>query len=114
MHIDLGVGVLQDLPPQALTAYAAWCESLGYEHFWYANEKFYRDMYVGLTLSAVHTRRMRLGMVHEVLAGEGDGVPHERRDVPRTLVAADLEPYVVEAHDLEKAVAGAPLAWDDE
>jgi 5,10-methylenetetrahydromethanopterin reductase len=59
--IRLGIGVLQNLPPADLIALAQECERLGLEHFWYANEKFYRDMYVGLTLAAVHTRRMRLG-----------------------------------------------------
>ena len=61
IRIRLGVGVLQDLPPARLVEYARWCESLGHEHFWYASEKFYRDTYVGLTLSAVNTRQMRLG-----------------------------------------------------
>lgn len=61
MQTNLGIGVLQNRRPDDLIWFAQWCESLGYEHFWYANEKFYRDMYVGLTLCAVHTRRMRLG-----------------------------------------------------
>ncbi len=60
-RIRLGLGVLQDLPPDRLVEYARWCESLGIDHFWYASEKFYRDSYVGLTLSAVNTRRIRLG-----------------------------------------------------
>lgn len=42
-------------------ALAQRCEALGYDHFWYASEKFYRDTYVGLTLVAANTRRMRLG-----------------------------------------------------
>ncbi|MDR7485052.1 MAG: LLM class flavin-dependent oxidoreductase [Armatimonadota bacterium] len=61
MPIRLGVGVLQDLPPRELAEYARWCESLGYAHFWYANEKFYRDMYVGLTVAALSTSRILLG-----------------------------------------------------
>ncbi len=61
MGIRLGIGVLQDDPPARLIEYAKWCESLGYDQFWYANEWFYRDMYVGLTLVAQHTSRMRLG-----------------------------------------------------
>jgi 5,10-methylenetetrahydromethanopterin reductase len=59
--IKLGIGVLQDDPPARLIEYAKWCEALGYDQFWYANEWFYRDMYVGLTLVARHTSRMRLG-----------------------------------------------------
>jgi 5,10-methylenetetrahydromethanopterin reductase len=60
-EINLGIGVLQDDPYDRLIEYAQWCESLGYAQFWYANEWFYRDMYVGLTLLAQHTERMRLG-----------------------------------------------------
>src|SRR3990170_5787594 len=61
VEINLGIGVLQNRRPEDLIQFAQWCESLGYQHFWYANEKFYRDMYVGLTLCAIHTQRMRLG-----------------------------------------------------
>ncbi len=59
--IRLGIGVLQDFSPDGLVEHARWCESLGYEHLWYANEWFYRDMYVGLTLIARETERIRLG-----------------------------------------------------
>jgi 5,10-methylenetetrahydromethanopterin reductase len=61
MDVRLGIGVLQNLVPRELIDLARLCEALGYEHFWYANEKFYRDMYVGLTLVATHTGRMRVG-----------------------------------------------------
>jgi 5,10-methylenetetrahydromethanopterin reductase len=60
-QIHLGVGALQDYTPDRLVEFVQRCEALGYEHFWYGSEKFYRDSYVGLTLSAVHTRRMQLG-----------------------------------------------------
>ena len=60
-EVRLGIGVLQSFSPDRLIEYAQWCESLGYEHLWYANEWFYRDMYVGLTQIAQHTQRIRLG-----------------------------------------------------
>lgn len=60
--IHLGVGLLQRYPPRELIAFAQCCESLGYQHLWYANEKFYRDPYVGLTLCALNTRTVRLGI----------------------------------------------------
>src|SRR4051794_40574500 len=37
------------------------CESAGYDEFWYGNHKLYRDMFMGLTLAACHSERMRLG-----------------------------------------------------
>lgn len=61
MRIHLGVGVLQDYPPDQLIRFVKWSESLGYEHLWYANEKFYRDTYVGLTLCAVNSQHLQLG-----------------------------------------------------
>jgi 5,10-methylenetetrahydromethanopterin reductase len=57
----IGIGVLQAFPPTRLIEYAQWCESLGYAHLWYGHEWFYRDMWVGLTLIAEHTRHIRLG-----------------------------------------------------
>src|ERR1043166_5603035 len=59
--LKLGIGVLQRFAPDELVPLVEWCERLGYAHLWYANEKFYRDPWVGLTLAAVHTRNMRLG-----------------------------------------------------
>jgi 5,10-methylenetetrahydromethanopterin reductase len=59
--LQLGIGVLQRFAPDDLVPLVKWCEELGYSQLWYANEKFYRDPWVGLTLAAVHTRSMRLG-----------------------------------------------------
>jgi 5,10-methylenetetrahydromethanopterin reductase len=36
-------------------------ERWGYSHFWYPDEKFFRECYIGLTLVAVHTRKLVLG-----------------------------------------------------
>jgi 5,10-methylenetetrahydromethanopterin reductase len=59
--LRLGIGVLQRFPPDELVQLVEWCEQLGYSQLWYANEKFYRDPWIGLTLAALHTRTMRLG-----------------------------------------------------
>jgi 5,10-methylenetetrahydromethanopterin reductase len=40
---------------------AAEAEALGYDDVWVSNERFYRDMYVGLTVATLRTRRVRLG-----------------------------------------------------
>ncbi len=61
MDIKPGLGILQNYPPSRLIGLARLAESLGYAQLWYGNEKFYRDMYVGLTLCAVNTSRIRLG-----------------------------------------------------
>jgi 5,10-methylenetetrahydromethanopterin reductase len=36
-------------------------EALGYDDVWVSNERFYRDMYVGLTVATLRSRRVRLG-----------------------------------------------------
>ena len=40
---------------------AAEAEALGYDDVWVSNERFYRDMYVGLTVATLRTQRARLG-----------------------------------------------------
>lgn len=57
----LGVGLLQAYPPAELIEIVEEIESLGYDDFWYANEKFYRDSWIGLTIAALHSRKLRLG-----------------------------------------------------
>ena len=56
-----GIGQLQDLPPPRLAAVVRLCEELGYDVLWYANEKFYRDPYVGLAVAAMSSRTLKLG-----------------------------------------------------
>jgi 5,10-methylenetetrahydromethanopterin reductase len=56
-----GIGQLQDLPPSRLAAVVRLCEVLGYDVLWYANEKFYRDPYVGLAVAALSSHRLKLG-----------------------------------------------------
>jgi 5,10-methylenetetrahydromethanopterin reductase len=60
MTIQWGAGMWQ-LPPQQLIEVVQLCERLGYDQFWYANHKLYRDMTVGLALAAVHSQRLKLG-----------------------------------------------------
>src|SRR5256885_14915649 len=36
-------------------------EATGYDDFWIADERFFREVYACLTLCALRTRRMRLG-----------------------------------------------------
>ena len=61
MDIKLGVGMWQTVTSQNLVKLVKLSEDLGYDQFWYGNHKLYRDMYVGLTLAAAHSKRMELG-----------------------------------------------------
>lgn len=61
MTFRLGVGLLQDYRPPQLIEMVEAIEALGYDDLWYANEKFYRDPWVGLTIAASHSERLRLG-----------------------------------------------------
>jgi 5,10-methylenetetrahydromethanopterin reductase len=38
------------------------CEAWGYDFFWHADERFFRDVYASLALCALETRRMKLGV----------------------------------------------------
>ncbi len=46
---------------QRLIAYARRAEELGFQTLWYADERFYREPYVGLAACALATSRIRLG-----------------------------------------------------
>lgn len=59
--IGFGIGLLQDLSPRELQQTVSDCERLGYDRLWYANEKFFRDPWIGLTLAARSSSTMRLG-----------------------------------------------------
>ena len=58
---DLGLLVLPDRPLSELARLAAEAEDLGYNTIWVADEKFYRDPWVTLSVLAASTRRVRLG-----------------------------------------------------
>jgi 5,10-methylenetetrahydromethanopterin reductase len=48
-------------PPARLRHLARLQEECGYETFWYADERFFREVYAGLTLVATHTRHIQVG-----------------------------------------------------
>jgi len=56
-----GVLLLGEHPPVDLTVLARLLEDLGVDVFWYADEKFYRDPFVGLTVAAQATSRIGIG-----------------------------------------------------
>ena len=59
--LRLGLGLLQDYPPDELIRIVRTTEDAGYHTFWYGNEKYFRDPYIGLALAAVNTSRLQLG-----------------------------------------------------
>lgn len=48
-------------PPARLMHLAQLQEACGYETFWYADERFFREVYSGLTLVAQQTRHLQVG-----------------------------------------------------
>lgn len=48
-------------PPDQLIKIARSLEDWGFTAFWYPDEKYYRDCYIGLSLVAMNTRQLRLG-----------------------------------------------------
>lgn len=59
--IRLGLLTLGDVPPAEVTERARLAESVGYDAFWVADERFFREPYQLLALAGAATRRIRLG-----------------------------------------------------
>lgn len=56
-----GLLLLGEHSPGRLRDLARFAEEQGFDHLWYADEKFYRDPYVSLSYVAQHTSRIKLG-----------------------------------------------------
>src|SRR5712691_7524188 len=61
MALRTGLLVLPTYEPARLAALAEMAEATGYDDFWLADERFFREVYACLTLCALRTRRIRLG-----------------------------------------------------
>ncbi len=59
MHF--GLLLLGEYPPERLKQLAQTAEAHDFEHFWYADEKFFRDPYASLAYISQHTSRIHLG-----------------------------------------------------
>jgi 5,10-methylenetetrahydromethanopterin reductase len=59
--VRLGLGLLQEYPPDRLASIVRLTEEAGYHTFWYGNEKYFRDPYIGLAVAALNSRSMQLG-----------------------------------------------------
>ena len=61
MHSRFGVLLNAEHEHRALQVYARQIEELGFGTLWYADERFYREVYVGLAACATATSRLKLG-----------------------------------------------------
>jgi 5,10-methylenetetrahydromethanopterin reductase len=57
-----GFGAVIDVPLRELGRRAEEVEDLGFDRFWLPDERLTRNVYTGLTVSALHTRRIELGI----------------------------------------------------
>ncbi|MDR7544086.1 MAG: LLM class flavin-dependent oxidoreductase [Armatimonadota bacterium] len=61
MSLEVGILLLGEHSPSRLVSLAQQAEALGYGYVWYADERFFREVYSGLALIAARTSRVRLG-----------------------------------------------------
>jgi 5,10-methylenetetrahydromethanopterin reductase len=61
MTLRTGLLMLPARAPARLADLAVLAESAGFDDFWLADERFFREVYACLTLCALRTRRIRLG-----------------------------------------------------
>src|SRR5678815_2595029 len=61
MTLRTGLLILPAYEPARLADLAVLAESTGFDDFWLADERFFREVYACLTLCALRTRRIRLG-----------------------------------------------------
>ena len=61
MTLRTGLLLLPSRPAGELSDLAARAEALGYDDFWLADERFFREVYALLALAATRTTRIRLG-----------------------------------------------------
>ena len=60
--ISTGVLLMGDLPSGELASLASRIEDWGYDYIWLADERFFREVYSSLTLCALNTNKVRLGV----------------------------------------------------
>jgi 5,10-methylenetetrahydromethanopterin reductase len=56
-----GALFINEFDPDRWRALAQTAEALSFDYLWQADERFFREVYSGLTFAAVHTRRIALG-----------------------------------------------------
>jgi 5,10-methylenetetrahydromethanopterin reductase len=61
VHVGFPSPSLADVDMAEWRRLAPFCEELGFDTLWHSNERFYREMWVRMTVSAMVTERIRLG-----------------------------------------------------
>ena len=59
--MEFGVGLQGDLSSARIVELSQRIEEYGLDQIWVADERFYRDVFVNMTLVACHTRRVKIG-----------------------------------------------------
>ncbi|MFQ6077220.1 MAG: LLM class flavin-dependent oxidoreductase, partial [Candidatus Bathyarchaeia archaeon] len=57
-----GVGILEKGSLRNFESQLRLVERVGYDQVWIPDERFYRDVFVSITVSALKTRRVKLGI----------------------------------------------------
>ena len=60
--ITTGVLLMGDLAAENLASLACRLEEWGYDYIWLADERFFREIYASLTLCALNTKKIQLGV----------------------------------------------------
>ena len=59
--LQIGVQFIGDAPSSVMESRVRQLEDWGFDHFWPADERFFREVYSTLTLAALSTQRMKMG-----------------------------------------------------
>ena len=60
-HLGFPSPSISDLRMSENAPLAHLCEELGFEYLWHSNERFFREMFIRMTSSAIATRTIRIG-----------------------------------------------------
>ena len=59
--MEFGIGLMGEHPAQRMRALCQLIESLGFDQIWVSDERFYRDVFVNMTLAVCLTHRVKVG-----------------------------------------------------
>ena len=59
--MEFGIGLMGEHPAQRMRALCQLIESLGFDQIWVSDERFYRDVFVNMTLAVCLTRKVKVG-----------------------------------------------------
>ena len=59
--MEFGIGLMGEHPAQRMRALCHLIESSGFDQIWVSDERFYRDVFVNMTLAVCLTRKVKVG-----------------------------------------------------